>query len=75
MEGMMVEEQRPHTQATASSKRLVCSTMVKIGNTTHEALDSGSSISSISTSFTTSLYLPIVPVSPIGVLFGDNQQN
>ena len=70
-----MEEQLPHIQAATSSKRLVCSTLARIDNTSQEALlDSGSTISSISIDLVNSLNLPTSPAAQIQVVFGDKQQ-
>ena len=70
----MVEEQRPHIQASTSSKNLICSTIMRIGDSEQEVLlDSGSSISSINEALVQALHLPVQPASTIKVLFGDNK--
>ena len=70
-----MEEQLPHIQVATSSKRLVCSTLARIDNTSQEALlDSGSTISSISIDLVNSLNLPTSPAAQIQVVFGDKQQ-
>ncbi len=53
----------------------MCSSEIRIGNTSHEALlDTGSSISSISEHLVLALNLHTIPSPPISVLFGDNRQ-
>ena len=69
----MAEEQRPHIQASTSSERMICSTSIHLGNKSHEVLlDSGSTISSISTILAQSLNLPTTSAPLITVIFGDN---
>ena len=71
----MKEEQLPHFQAATSSSRIVCSTIARIQNTSHEALlDSGSTISSISLDIVNQLHLPTSSAPLIHVIFGDKQK-
>ena len=71
-----MDEQHPHIQASASSRRLICSTIMRVANSSQEVLlDSGSSISSISESLVHSLHLHIQPALEIHVLFGDNKES
>ncbi|MCO5572208.1 hypothetical protein L7F22_025960 [Adiantum nelumboides] len=71
----LMEDTHSHIIASASfSNRLVCTTALQANGIHLEALlDSGSSISSISTHTVSSLNLPLFPAPPISVLFGDNQ--
>ncbi|MCO5582965.1 hypothetical protein L7F22_036868 [Adiantum nelumboides] len=75
LSGWLMEGPHPHIQATTSSSRQVCSTIVHLHDTNHEALlDSGSTISSISSHLVTQLGLQTSTTSPICVLFGDNKE-
>ena len=69
-----MEEPAPHVQASASSSSQVCTTLATINHSTHTILlDSGSSISSISTALVHQLGLPTTTAPSIQVLFGDHQ--
>ena len=75
LSGAEQREQHPHKQDASSSTWLVCSSKIRIGNTSHEALlDTGSSISSISEHLVLALKLHTILSPPISVLFGDNRQ-
>ena len=69
-----MEEPAPHVQASASSSSQVCTALATINHSTHTILlDSGSSISSISTALVHQLGLPTTTAPSIQVLFGDHQ--
>ena len=69
-------EHRPQFQASmSSSPKFVCSVPARLANSTYEILlDSGSTISSISSEIAETLGLPISAAAPIRVLFGDNKE-
>ena len=69
-----MEEPALHIQASASSSSRVCTALATINHCTHTILlDTGSSISSISTALVHRLGLPTSTAPSIQVLFGDHQ--